>query len=143
VTNYIKGRAFEYKIKDFLERNNYLVFRMAGSHSVFDLIAIKGSEVKFIQAKEVSNKNMVNHVIKEVEGEFNSIGDYIEILDNIIVFAYLYLKVERDKVYVYRFFNNKLREIGYYDLSLLEKGFSENKNHKNFLDEDKLKGVIL
>ena len=143
MTNYIKGRAFEYKIKDFLERNNYLVFRMAGSHSVFDLIAIKGSEVKFIQAKEVSNKNMVNHVIKEVEGEFNSIGDYIEILDNIIVFAYLYLKVERDKVYVYRFFNNKLREIGYYDLSLLEKGFSENKNHKNFLDEDKLKGVIL
>jgi Holliday junction resolvase len=37
---YVKGRAFEYKVKKIYESNGYLVFRTAGSHSVADLIAI-------------------------------------------------------------------------------------------------------
>lgn len=38
--NYVKGRAFEYKIKTWYKKQGYLVFRTAGSHSVADLIAM-------------------------------------------------------------------------------------------------------
>ncbi|MEM2259989.1 MAG: hypothetical protein QXP52_00160 [Candidatus Aenigmatarchaeota archaeon] len=37
---YSKGRAFEYKVKNMLEKEGYFVIRSAGSHSVADLIAI-------------------------------------------------------------------------------------------------------
>jgi len=136
VTNYIKGRAFEYKIKDFFERNNYLVFRMAGSHGVFDLIAIKGNEIKLIQAKEVSNKSAVNHIVNEVQNELVNLKDYFNALGDIVVFVYLYLKVDRDKIYVYRLFNDKLREIGYYDLNAFD-------NYKPIESENKLENVVL
>ena len=39
--NYQKGRAHEYTIKHILEENGYRVTRAAGSHSEFDLIALK------------------------------------------------------------------------------------------------------
>jgi Holliday junction resolvase len=38
---YKKGRMFEYKVKDTLEKDGYFVIRSAGSHSVADLVAIK------------------------------------------------------------------------------------------------------
>jgi hypothetical protein len=41
--NYLSGRAFEYKVKKYLEAKGYLVFRSAGSHSVADLIAFPKS----------------------------------------------------------------------------------------------------
>lgn len=37
--NYVKGRAFEYKVKEVYQQAGYLVFRTAGSHSPADLIA--------------------------------------------------------------------------------------------------------
>jgi len=117
MSNYLKGRAFEYQIKDFLERNHYLVLRMAGSHSPFDLIAINGDEIKFIQAKEVKNKSKINHVVKEVENSFTFMSEFLKVLENIVVFVYLYLKVDRDKIYVYKTVNGKLQLIGYYKLN--------------------------
>ena len=36
--NYVKGRKFEYKIRDRYKALGYLVFRTAGSHSPADLI---------------------------------------------------------------------------------------------------------
>jgi len=117
MSNYLKGRAFEYQIKDFLERNHYFVLRMAGSHSPFDLIAINGDEIKFIQAKELKNKSAINHVVKEVESSLMSMSEFLKVLENIIVFVYLYLKVDRDKIYVYKTVNGKLQMIGYYKLN--------------------------
>jgi hypothetical protein len=38
---YIKGRRLEYKVKKELEKNGYIVIRSAGSHSPFDLVALK------------------------------------------------------------------------------------------------------
>lgn len=38
--NYVKGRAFEYKIRDHYLKQGYTVFRTAGSHSVADLIVL-------------------------------------------------------------------------------------------------------
>ena len=39
--NYVSGRRFEYRVKDYLEKKGYYVMRSAGSKSPFDLIAIQ------------------------------------------------------------------------------------------------------
>ena len=41
-TAYQKGATFEYKVKSYLEGLDYTVFRVAGSHSPADLIALAG-----------------------------------------------------------------------------------------------------
>jgi hypothetical protein len=38
--NYISGRNFEYRVRDYLQKEGHLVFRSAGSHSIADLIVI-------------------------------------------------------------------------------------------------------
>jgi Holliday junction resolvase len=38
--NYVRGRAFEYRVKKELETKGYMVVRSAGSKSPFDLVAI-------------------------------------------------------------------------------------------------------
>jgi len=40
-TNYHRGRNFEYRVKKYLEEKGYFVVRSAGSHGIFDLIAIE------------------------------------------------------------------------------------------------------
>jgi len=49
--NYEKGRRKEYKLKRELERAGWLVLRTAGSHGFADLVAIKGTTIRFIQCK--------------------------------------------------------------------------------------------
>ena len=39
--NYLRGRAHEYQVKKELEKDGWLVIRAAGSHGLFDLVAIK------------------------------------------------------------------------------------------------------
>ena len=51
MTNYSKGRAFEYRVKRYLEDKGFVVFRTAGSHSQADLIALKHGEVWLVQCK--------------------------------------------------------------------------------------------
>ena len=41
MTNYSKGRDFEYKVMHRFEEAGYTVFRTAGSHGIADVIAIK------------------------------------------------------------------------------------------------------
>lgn len=50
--NYTRGRAFEYRVKNYLESHGYTVFRTAGSHSIADLIAFKATlDPLFVQCK--------------------------------------------------------------------------------------------
>ena len=39
--NYKRGRTLEYDVKALLEQGGYTVVRSAGSHSPFDLVAVK------------------------------------------------------------------------------------------------------
>jgi len=41
---YVKGRAFEYRVRDRLVEDGWFVVRAAGSKGVADLVAIKPSE---------------------------------------------------------------------------------------------------
>ena len=51
MTNYQKGRAFEYRIMHDLEEVGYSVQRSAGSHGLYDVIAWNESHFRLIQAK--------------------------------------------------------------------------------------------
>ena len=51
-TNYARGRALEYRVRDILVGLDYLVLRSAGSHSPVDLIAIdRDGGVLFVQCQ--------------------------------------------------------------------------------------------
>jgi hypothetical protein len=47
---YVKGRAFEYRVKHNLQRDGFVVFRFAGSKPL-DLLAIKNGKVMFCECK--------------------------------------------------------------------------------------------
>ena len=51
MSSYSKGRRFEYRVRYHLEKRGFRVFRSAGSHSIADLIALKGGEVWLVQCK--------------------------------------------------------------------------------------------
>lgn len=58
VTKYEYGRSIEYKAKNELQENNYVVFRQSGSHTCFDLICVHPQIncIRFLQLKSVSGK---------------------------------------------------------------------------------------
>jgi len=84
INKYAKGRKKEYKLKNKLEKEGYIVLRTAGSHGFADLIAISldEHEIRFIQVKpdyfpesrrkelmekhEVFNKGMVFEITYEI-----------------------------------------------------------------------------
>lgn len=54
--NYTRGYCTERRIFHDLEKKGYKVFRTAGSHTLFDILAIKNDELLLIQAKRVKGK---------------------------------------------------------------------------------------
>lgn len=51
IKTYIKGRVFEYKVRDFFKNLGFYVIRSAKSGSDFDLVAIREGNVYLIQCK--------------------------------------------------------------------------------------------
>ena len=49
--NYQRGRAFEYRVKNELEKFGFIVLRTSGSHGFSDLVALKDNVVYFMQLK--------------------------------------------------------------------------------------------
>jgi len=78
--NYVKGRKKEYRIKQKLEKEGYIVLRTAGSHGFADLIAIRKPinkeirEIRFIQCKP---DNFATSEIKKILREFEWLDGYI------------------------------------------------------------------
>ena len=56
--NYETGRRFEYTIKKALEKLGWIAIRSAGSHSPFDIIAIKGDRILLLQLKKYRGGHM-------------------------------------------------------------------------------------
>ncbi len=48
---YSKGRRHEWRLRDMLRREGYVVYRSAGSKGAADLIALKDSQAYLIQVK--------------------------------------------------------------------------------------------
>lgn len=85
--NYIKGRAFEYKVKKYFEELGYMTFRSAGSHSIADLIVLLDDRVILLQCKA---KDLTNKEIDKIEKEAaEEIKKYKRAKNKNIVFAVL------------------------------------------------------
>jgi len=52
VTNYERGRRFEYYIMQKLRKAGFYVIRSAGSHSLADLVALGSNSVILVQCKK-------------------------------------------------------------------------------------------
>ena len=63
--NYLRGVVVERKAKEELEQRGYTVFRCAGSHGIFDLIAFSTKDKRLVQCKRTKNKN--TNYKKEIE----------------------------------------------------------------------------
>ncbi len=66
ITNYQKGRYFEYRIKDYLEKKGWFVVRSGGSKFP-DLVAIKNREVCFFECKNYSKGNVSEDDLEELK----------------------------------------------------------------------------
>jgi Holliday junction resolvase len=73
VTNYERGRAFEYRVKQFLEKQGYFVVRNAGSHFP-DLIAIKHGKVLAVEVKRYKPPQSVLQEVEEKAQELLRYG---------------------------------------------------------------------
>ncbi|WP_433681934.1 hypothetical protein [Nocardia sp. CA-119907] len=51
MTNYSRGRAFEWEIRDQLREDGYQCYRCAGSRSSVDVLALKPGQIVYVQAK--------------------------------------------------------------------------------------------
>ena len=65
MTQYQRGYRFEREVMRKLINDGYFVIRAAGSHGVFDLIAIRGFDVKGIQCK--LNGKITNEEINKMK----------------------------------------------------------------------------
>lgn len=92
-----KGIRQEYKVKKFLESKGYYVVRSAGSHGIYDLVAIGETDVLLIQLKygseqylKYSAKEKENQThkgmreIKPIHLEIRPYDDLNELFQNII-----------------------------------------------------------
>ena len=86
--NYVRGRIAEYRLMKELEAEGHIVCRSAGSKGSFDLIAVKGSEIRFIQVKRTKCKNpriTIEEAKKELgRANFGS-GDILKVSKEIYV----------------------------------------------------------
>lgn len=55
-SNYVNGRAFEYRVKSDLEKRGYYVKRSYASKTVVDLLAYKHPDGLFVQCKRGTAK---------------------------------------------------------------------------------------
>lgn len=51
MSNYTRGRTFEYKVIHFMESNGFKTIRAAGSKGAVDIVAVKSGVLYLIQCK--------------------------------------------------------------------------------------------
>ena len=64
VTNYQRGRSAEYKAVKELQAAGYIVTRAAGSHGLWDVVAVNANGVRMIQVKSDVDENDVRFECK-------------------------------------------------------------------------------
>lgn len=74
IKTYAKGRRYEYRLKEELEKRGYLVIRSAGSHSPFDLIAIPINSEEPIEAIQVKTGKLSYSQTLEILKKMPKIG---------------------------------------------------------------------
>jgi len=75
MSNYTKGRTYEYKVMKELEGQNYKCIRSSGSHTPFDVIALYSNHIRFIQVK--SEKQPTLNPVKAYKKDIEAIKDMV------------------------------------------------------------------
>jgi len=70
--NYVKGRAFENYVANYLRRNGLYVVRSAGSKQIFDLVVIYRGNVYGIQCK--TNGRLLRKEMAEMLKQYDEHG---------------------------------------------------------------------
>ncbi len=65
MSNYSKGRVYEWKAQKELEAEGYVVVRSSASHSPIDLIAVGCGSIKIIQVKSTKGDKVYMNTYKE------------------------------------------------------------------------------
>ncbi|MEM5828279.1 MAG: hypothetical protein QW197_02115 [Candidatus Aenigmatarchaeota archaeon] len=76
------GRYYEYRVKKLLENAGYIVVRSAGSHGLFDLVAIHPitKNILFIQVKKTFKKDEnLNEMLEKFKDFGNEAKVYFQI----------------------------------------------------------------
>ena len=78
-TNYRKGADLERDIKKYLEKNDYIAMRSAGSHGIFDVLAFDGRVVWAIQAKigartKAAADKLADQMVIQLQAKFRQIA---------------------------------------------------------------------
>ena len=81
VSKYRKGRYYEYKIRDVLEKMGWFVIRAAKSAPI-DLVAMKGSEALIIEVKKNGPKKAPAKFTRLLN-EHGLKGIYVTIVNNL------------------------------------------------------------
>jgi Holliday junction resolvase len=70
MSKYLKGRRYEYLVKDKLEKEGYIVIRASGSHGKWDLVAVHPvlKDIRLIQIKY--KKNLKSKIISSIYGKY-------------------------------------------------------------------------
>jgi len=72
ISQYRRGRDFEYKVRNFLQERGWQVYRSYGSKGVIDLLAIKGELKLGIQAK---NRKTGGYLTPKEQSELKTFYD--------------------------------------------------------------------
>ncbi len=67
MTNYQRGYMLEYRVKQILEANDFLVFRSPASKQAADLFATKNGDIYLVQCKKTGVKDKNNMYIYGLE----------------------------------------------------------------------------
>jgi len=90
---YIKGRRVEYRVKEVLEGEGYYVVRAAGSHGLFDLVAINPATRRILLVQVRGSERGVSGrergEMARFAGVYTVVPAYTERVGRRLVFRYL------------------------------------------------------
>ena len=92
---YRRGRRFEYKVGKWLIKLGYYVIRSAGSKGLFDLVAVKGNNVLFIQC--TLNTREVDRRKKQLRGVSRKISFPVVLVYRRRGKTYMWIRVGEDE----------------------------------------------
>ena len=109
---YEVGTHYEYKAKEELENEGYLVIRSAKSHSPFDLVVLGHLEVNFIQVKKCETLEKAEKALRNFKKKMEKLDklyDIEKMIDKDIYFS-IWIWVERKGWIKYKYLEERYYE---------------------------------
>jgi len=93
---YKKGSKREYQTRNKLRKQGYNVLRAAGSHGVFDIVAINSESVRLIQVKNCKKRLYIDKGAERSIENFNC-------PDNCSKEIWVYVDYDRENPHIFKY----------------------------------------